>query len=121
MDSEGTHQEALGRKWWQDWRWIAACAALVFSVAALMASGQVRINANKNAERDVKVEETVDNTEDIKLILEGIAENQRLIAQNQESILTNQAGIDVIAELVCASSDPVRRAACAELTPEDTP
>lgn len=123
MDATGNAAKKTGQQWWQDWRWVAATAALVgmLGFASFVATTVI---ANAQVEEQGPV---------IDRLTELAENNASAIAQ----IENNQAGIDELVafirdlqaqedpadpgtvqtfiDLLCASSDPVRQAACADL------
>lgn len=121
----------LPLKWWQTPKYIAAMAALVFAVGFC-----------------IFVWKTVSTADDVSRFgpiverLDGLSQNN---SENIAALERNQVGIDVLVSyvedlkereaqsqgegsttqmfvnLLCASSDPIRQAACAEVMREEEP
>lgn len=119
MDNEGERQETKGRRWFQDWRWIASIAGLVGALSFAAFAGQLVVNSGKADQRD----ESINN---IEKILEGVAENQEGIEELVSFVRDAQAQAStdrirpddllIFVDLLCSSEDPVRLAACEQIT-----
>lgn len=96
--------------WYKRPAYIASCAALIFALAASTVAANTVINGSR--------------LDDQGEVLEAIEKNQagvdELVAfvrdlQEQPDDDTNAQVVQQIFRLLCASEDPVRLAACAEL------
>ena len=108
-------------KWYQNWRWIAAVAAFFASIAVSALAATTVVNSahiddlSVLAERNSKAITGIENNQ------AGIDELVAFVhdVQLRQGQGGNQSQLFI--DLLCSSSDPVRLAACAELTNPEVP
>jgi hypothetical protein len=122
MDAEGNRRRRGGAQWWQDWRWAAAVAAVligvsfaVFVASTVANTAEVADQGEVIAQLSVLAESNAIAIQQIEANQEGIDELVAFVRDVQAQPDTEPDTVRVFIELLCASSDPVRVAACNEL------
>jgi hypothetical protein len=105
----------------KDWRFVAALAALAGAIALIILTVILFSNSYKADQRDAKAEEAVDIAKDVKAIAEDLkvqGDDVQVLVDYVEDLKANDDGrssATLFIDLLCASEDPVRLAACAEV------
>lgn len=128
-------------KFYQNWKWVAALAALILGVGLAAFSIPGSISATET-QTDVETltsigEVLADNSETNRRTLERIDRAITAVENNQtgidelvefvheiqarEQAQGNRDSSQMFVELLCASSDPVRQQACARLQANEVP
>lgn len=100
--------------WWQNWKWIASIAFLIFSIGVFVI-GVSSIQATNKLDTQTNILERLDNNQ------KGIDELVGFVhdVQEQQSTSSGQSGqskvVSDIIHLLCSSSDPERISACKQL------
>jgi hypothetical protein len=113
---------APDRRWWQDWKLAAAVAAMFLGVGLTMFA----LSFTRTADSVEGLEPVVDRLDALSQTnsdhLEALRRNQEgidsLVSYVEEAQAAEAAGEDAvtfIVDLLCASEDPVRVAACEEI------
>lgn len=123
MDRQGKRDKEAGQRWWQDWRWIAAVAAVIFAVGfgsfvrsiiptneSVQEAEPVLTELRHLAEDNAK---TLDALERSQAGIDELVEFVRDVKAQQEN--GEEVDLQIFVDLLCASNDPARQAACDEL------
>lgn len=125
MDEAGQQQQKQGQKWFQDWRWVASIAALLFGIAGgAFAITSVETGSEINDQTEILEQiETISGQnaaelEQLERNQAGIEELLQFVRRAQteggDDVVTREE-IQAFFQLLCASTDPIRNQACDEL------
>lgn len=122
MDAEGNRRRAGGAQWWQDWRWVGAVALLFIAVGFVVfvtISVLTRAEVEEQGPVIDRLSELAENNaaaiEQIERNQAGIDELVAFVRDVQAQPDTDDGTVQTFIDLLCASSDPARQAACTEL------
>lgn len=110
------------RRWWHDWRWIAAVAALLLGLAASTVAVKTTITDSRVGDQAEVIDRLGTLAESNAAAIRQIEHNQAgidelvaFVRDIQQQDTADDHTVQTFIDLLCASSDPVRLAACAEL------
>lgn len=112
MGHPDNRQYAFKLKWWQDWRWVASIAFLIFSLGAI-ALGITTYHTSTTVEDQTSILTRLDKSQkDLDEITQFLHQVEAQQSTSSSSGNSSQQVVQTLITLLCSSEDPIRQQAC---------